>query len=176
MMETRIGKLSKRALFAQLGYTPHPVQLAIHRSSAKRRVVACGTRFGKSTCAAMESVATLLDPCDSKLGWLVGPQYEATNRIFNHVVRLVTTHFPLRVRLHNPREHRLVVTNLGGGMSELRAKSADRPDGLLGEALDFLVVDEAASVRGSVWDECLAPRLIDRNGCNRSAMHTPGAC
>jgi len=42
--------------------------------------------------------------------------------------------------------------------------SADRPDGLLGEAIHFLIVDEAAAVRDNVWDEYLAPRLIDRDG------------
>jgi hypothetical protein len=147
-----------------LGYQPHPTQLAIHRSTAKRRVVACGTRFGKSTAAAMEAVAALLEPHDSKLGWLVGPQYDATDRIFQRVVRLITAHFHARIRIYSPREHRIVVTNLAGGVSELKAKSADRPDGLLGEALDFLIVDEAASVRDDVWAQYLSPRLIDRRG------------
>src|SRR6516165_9007426 len=117
----------KRELFRVLGYQPHPTQLAIHRSTAKRRVVACGTRFGKSTAAAMEAVAALLQPCDSKLGWLVSTQYDATDRIFKHVVRVLTTKFAHRVLVNSPREHRIVVTNLGGGTSELKAKSADRP-------------------------------------------------
>ena len=68
MTETRTCRLRKRALFAQLGYAPHPVQLEIHRSRAKRRVVACGTRFGKTLCATMEAIAALLEPCESKLG------------------------------------------------------------------------------------------------------------
>jgi hypothetical protein len=157
-------KLIKRTLFRVLGYTPHPVQLEIHRSRAQRRVVACGVRFGKSTAAAMEAVAALLQPCDSKLGWLVSTQYDATDRIFKHVVRVLTTKFAHRVLVNSPREHRIVVTNLGGGTSELKAKSADRPDGLLGEALDFLIVDEAASLKASVWQECLAARVLDRKG------------
>jgi hypothetical protein len=62
-------RLRKRELFRKLGYEPHPVQALVHRSRAKRRVLACGTRLGKSTCGAMECVAALLEPCESALGW-----------------------------------------------------------------------------------------------------------
>jgi hypothetical protein len=54
--------------------------------------------------------------------------------------------------------------NLAGGISELRAKSADQPAGLLGEALDFVVIDEAGSIRDDVWPSYVMPRLIDRRG------------
>jgi hypothetical protein len=154
----------KRELFRVLRYQPHPGQVLVHRSTASRRVLACGTRWGKTTCAAVECIAALMEPRDQCLGWLVAPTYDLTDRIFKRVVRLLTTHFAYRIRLHIPREHRIVVTNLGGGESELRAKSADRPESLLGEALDFLIVDEAAAVRDDVWSQYLSPRLIDRKG------------
>lgn len=112
----------------------------------------------------METLAALLEPNESTLGWLVAPTYDLTDRIFKQVTRIVRTHFQHRVIEDLPREHRIIVRNLGGGVSELRAKSADRPDSLLGESLTYLVLDEAATVRDRVWDECLAPRLIDRNG------------
>jgi len=115
-------------------------------------------------CAAMEAVAALLTPCEASLGWLVGPTYDLTDRIFKRVVQVIQKHFAHRVQLFNPREHRLVVINFGGGTSELRAKSADRSESLHGEALSYLVVDECASVRDNMWNECLAPRLIDRHG------------
>ena len=41
-------RLNKPALFQQLGYEPHAGQLAVHRSKAKRRVLACGVRWGKT--------------------------------------------------------------------------------------------------------------------------------
>src|SRR5262249_20727432 len=92
------------------------------------------------------------------------PSYELTRRIFERVVSTLSSSFPHRIRDLNPRDHRIAVVNLGGGTSELRARSADRPDGLLGDAVDLLVVDECSSVRNNVWDEYLAPRLIDRDG------------
>src|SRR5262249_27454578 len=133
-------------------------------SRAKRRVLACGTRWGKSTCAAAECIAALLEPREATHVWLVAPTYELTRRIFDRVLRAVQTAFSYQIREVNTRVHSLKLTNMGGGISELRARSADRPEGLLGDAVDALVVDEAASVKESVWDEFLAPRLIDRNG------------
>ena len=52
--ETTRRKVNKEAVFKDLGYKPHPGQLAIHRSNAPRRIVACGVRWGKTICAAHE--------------------------------------------------------------------------------------------------------------------------
>jgi hypothetical protein len=156
--------MRKRELFAMLGYTPHPGQVLVHRSMAPRRVLACGVRWGKSTCAAMEAVAAVLDPRASSTGWIVAPTYDLTDRIFKRVVAILEGKLKHRVRGVYPREHRIVVTNLGGGTSELRAKSADNPVSLLGEALDFVVVDEAAHLKREVWEQALSQRLVDKKG------------
>ncbi|MEQ1735728.1 MAG: hypothetical protein ABL886_04930 [Rhodoglobus sp.] len=156
--------LDKEALFAYLGYQPHPGQSEVHRSIAKRRVVACGTRFGKSTLGVFECVAALLHPRDRAMGWLIAPQYTLCNRIFLRVVETVQSRMPHRIASLDSRGRSIKVVNLSGGVSELHAKSADRPVGLLGEALDFCVLDESAHLRDDVWDEHVSPRLIDRNG------------
>lgn len=158
------AKLNKLALFGGLGYTPHAGQLVVHRSKAKRRVLACGTRWGKSTLAAYECAAFLLEPSDKALGWLVAPTYELTRRVFERVVSILSDRMEHRVKSYDRRKHSIVVSNWGGGISELRARSADRPSGLLGDALDFLIVDEAVMIREDVWDTFIAPRLIDRHG------------
>jgi hypothetical protein len=112
----------------------------------------------------METTAALMQPREESIGWLVSGTYDLTDRIFKRVLRVIQTHFAHRIKLFSPREHRLVVINFGGGTSELRAKSADRPESLLGESLDYLVVDECASVRDHIWNDYLAPRLLDRDG------------
>lgn len=156
--------LRKLALFQHLGHAPHAAQLLVHRSTAKRRVVACGVRWGKSTLGVHEAIAELLWPRAKGLGWLVGPTYETTKRIGERVVATLQHAMPHRIVELDARERSITVANLGGGLSVLRARSADRPVGLLGESLDFLVVDEAAQVRDTVWTEHLAPRLLDRGG------------
>lgn len=151
---------------------PHPAQELVHRSRATRRVVACGVRFGKSTLGQFEAIAALLEPRDRALGWLVAPTYDLTNRIFRKVVETLHEHMPHRVLRLDVRERSITVANLGGGESELRAKSADRPVSLLGEALDFAIIDEAAKLREDVWTEHLSPRLLDRGGWSL-ALSTP---
>jgi len=114
--------------------------------------------------AQISRPVTLLAPCDHSLGWLVAPTYELTLRIFKRLVELLHTHMPERVIRFDPRGHSIVVANLGGGISELRAKSADKPVSLLGEALDWMICDEAVRLPDDVWYEHLSPRLIDRHG------------
>lgn len=161
---TTESQLGKRALFEMLGYRPHPGQVLVHRSRAARRVLACGSRWGKTVCAAHEAIAAILEPRERSIGWCVAPTYDLADRVFRRLVEIVETHLKHRVREISTREQRIVITNLGGGTSEARGKSADRPYSLLGEGLDWLVVDEAAQLDREIWDEYLSQRLVDRRG------------
>ena len=169
------SRLDKLTLFADLGYAPHPGQWRVHQSTAHRRVLACGTRWGKSTCAAMECVAAILEPRESSLGWVVAPTYDLAQRIYNRIRTTIATHFEHRIKEINPKERSLTLINLAGGTSEVRAKSADNPDSLLGEALDWLVLDEAMRVGETIWREHLTPRLVDRRGW-ALVISTPAQC
>jgi hypothetical protein len=157
-------KLSKDGLFAHLGYVPHEGQVLVHRSKASRRVLACGSRWGKTTCAAMEIVAAMLAPRSESLGWCVAPTYETAELIFGLVVRTMHERFAHRVLEYEPRDHRLIVLNLSGGRSELRSKSCEDPNSLVGTGLDYVVIDEAARLAPRIWEGHLSQRLIDRNG------------
>ncbi len=161
---TRTTKVNKRKLFGILRYEPHAGQQKVHDSAASRRVLACGVRWGKSTAAAMEAAAALLAPAERALGWVVAPTFDLTDRVFAPVVAAIEARFEHRVLELDLRERKLVVQNLGGGRSELRGKSADRPVTLLGEGVDWMIVDEAARLDASVWNEYLSARLVDRDG------------
>lgn len=164
MSTTRTRRFSKAAFFKSVGYEPHPGQLEIHNSKAPRRVVACGVRWGKTMCAAMESLAAAMEPRERCVGWCVAPTYELSERVFNQIVMTAASH--LRHRIVTLREHdrKLVLRNMGGGLSEIRGKTADNPTSLLGEGLDFLVMDEASRLKPSIWESHLSQRLIDRKG------------
>jgi hypothetical protein len=164
MAPARKVELSKRQLFDHVNYHPHPGQWPIHESKARRRVVATGSRFGKTTTAKYEVAAALLAPCQSSRGWIVAPTLDVSQRIFLQVADLFKTYFKARVKLLDLRTRRLVVINLGGGTSEVRAMTADTPSALLGESVSWMVVDEAASLRAEIWERYLAPRLIDTRG------------
>ena len=61
-VKAQASQLNKAALFQDLGYTPHPGQWEVHNCSASRRILACGVRWGKTRCAAMEALAAALEP------------------------------------------------------------------------------------------------------------------
>jgi len=172
---TSIARMSKQALFRVIKYEPHSGQLLVHRSKAQRRLLVCGSRWGKSMCAAMEACAALLEPRDQALGWIVGPTRDLVDRIFLRVVEAIKAHFPSRVLSLDLRAQRIVLCNLGGGTSELRGKSADVSVSLLGEAVDFLIIDEAAKLKVEVWQNHLAQRLVDRRGWVLF-LSTPNGC
>lgn len=157
-------RLNKLALFEHLGYEPHPGQLEIHRSEAPRRVVTCGVRWGKTMCAAFEGVAAALHPAEESMGWVVAPSYELCSHVFGKIRRVVEEHLEHRIVHIRGAERRIVLRNLGGGLSEIRAKSAENPDSLLGAGLDWLIVDEAARLKDGIWERCLSQRLVDRQG------------
>lgn len=156
--------LSKRALFRRVGYRPHVGQRKVHDSKAKRRVLACGARWGKTLCAAMEGIVAALQPCEHSVGWVVAPTYDLASRVFRQIQVVVLEHLRHHVIEMNEREKWFTIRNMSGGVSEIRAKSADRPVSLLGEALDWLVVDEAARLSRDVWETFLSARLLDKNG------------
>lgn len=60
------------------------------------------------------------------------------------------------------RDSDMMATLPGGGTVQVR--SADNPDSLRGEGLDFVVVDECAYVAEEAWQEALRPSLSDRLG------------
>lgn len=157
-------RLSKRALFRHLGYEPHPGQLEVHLSRAPRRVVACGVRWGKTWAAAMEALAAAMQPCERSMGWVVAPTYDLCERVFGQIVIVVASHLRHRIVSLKEHERRLVLRNMGGGLSEIRGKSADNPVSLLGEGLDWVVIDEASRLKPSIWQSHLSQRLIDKQG------------
>ncbi len=157
-------KLDKEKFFADIGYEPHEGQWEIHRSKAPRRIVACGVRWGKTVCAAHEALAAAMEPKKRSIGWVVAPTYDLADRVFREIEIAAMSHLKHRVISMKSHERRLVIRNMAGGVSEVRAKSADNPVSLLGEGLDWLVVDEAARLKPSIWESHLSQRLIDKQG------------
>jgi hypothetical protein len=164
MKTATLPRLDKQALFRDLGYEAHPKQLEVHLSPAPRRVVACGVRWGKTRCAAMEGLAAALEPRERSVGWVVAPTYDLADRVFRELVILAAEHFRHRIVTLKEHERKIVLKNLSGGISELRGKSADNPVSLLGEGLDWLIVDEASRLRPYIWESHLSQRLIDKRG------------
>ena len=115
MRAPTMAHLDKRALFEHIGYQPHAGQVAVHRSKAKFRVLACGVRWGKSTAASMEALAAMMEPRDDSIGWIVGGTYDISKRVFQRVVDTMHRCFEHHIESFDARHHRLVVRKFAGG-------------------------------------------------------------
>ena len=161
---TTRADFNTRAFFRDLRYEPHVGQRQVHESPASRRVVACGVRWGKSLCSAMEGLAAAMAPAERSIGWVVAPTYDLADRVFREIQFIASQHLRHRIIAMKDHDRRLLIRNMGGGISEIRGKSADNPVSLLGEGLDWLIVDEASRLRPSIWESHLSQRLIDKRG------------
>lgn len=161
--ETASG-FNKNVFFDDLGYEPHEGQREIHASSHLRRIVACGVRWGKTLTAAMEGLAAAMEPRKQSIGWVVAPTYDLADRVFREIQLITMTHLRHRVISMKDNERRLIIRNMAGGLSEIRGKTADNPISLLGEGLDWVIVDEASHMKPTIWQAHLSQRLIDKKG------------
>jgi len=112
----------------------------------------------------MEGLCAAMEPKERSFGWIVAPTYDLCDKVFREVVVLAAEHLRHRIITLKESERRLVLRNMAGGVSEIRGKSADNPVSLLGEGLDFVIVDEAARLRSVIWESHLSQRLIDKKG------------
>ena len=93
-----------------------------------------------------------------RLAWYVGPTYKQAKRIAWKPLKELTR--PYWAEKPNETELRIEL-NTGGTIC---LKGADNYDSLRGDGLDFLVLDEYASISPEAWTEVLRPALADRQG------------
>lgn len=155
------------ALFPKIAYEPHEAQQEIHLSTARFKIVAAGSRFGKSMLAAIEIILLFLLP--GKKIWLVATQYELAERELNWVI-----HFLSRLKLNgrpilsycktsfSAKGSKHIIAPWG---SEIITRSCEKDQLLLGDEFDLLVLCEASQIPFYIWTTRLSNRLGSRDGC-----------
>ena len=131
-------------------------QLTVFRSPRRFRVLAAGRRFGKTYLALTELCRAAWGP--NRLAWYVAPTYRQAKRIAWKPLKQMTREY----WASQPNETDLSIELIGGGTIALRG--ADNYDSLRGNGLDFVVLDEYASMAPEAWNEVLRPALSDRLG------------
>ena len=158
----RTDKFNKEEWFRMSGYVPHPGQSFLHASNTRFKVVVSGRRWGKSLLAAKEAEVMILKP--QTRGWIVSKTYDLGEKVFREIYNNLVRRFKLETV-------RKSYSSKSGSMylefpweSVVEVKSAEHPDSLMGEGLDWLVFDECASCKSSIWEQYLRPTLSDKNG------------
>ena len=133
-----------------------PPQWKVFRSDRRFRVLAAGRRFGKTYLALTELCQAAWG--QQRLAWYVAPTYRQAKRIAWKPLKQITRSY----WASKPNETDLSIDLISGGTIALRG--ADNYDSLRGEGLDFLVLDEYASMAPEAWTEVLRPALSDKLG------------
>jgi len=132
----------------------HHAQAIIQACDSRFRVVSAGRRFGKTRLAVLECLAVANA---GKRAWWISPNYKMSE-VGWRPLRQMASRIPGAVINKSDRQ----VILPGGGSVAVR--SADNPDSLRGEGLDFVVMDEAAYIAPEAWSEAVRPALSDRQG------------
>jgi len=158
----RVLAIDKRKWFKISGYEPHSGQLLLHNSKARFKVVVAGRRWGKSLLAAKEAEVMVLMP--NTRGWIVSKTYDLGEKVFREIYKTLIHKFKFETvrKSYSPKSGSMYLEFPWGSVVEV--KSAEHPDSLVGEGLDWLVFDECASCKGIIWEQYLRPTLSDKNG------------
>jgi len=135
----------------------HEAQQNVADSEARWKILCAGRRFGKTRRGVQLCIETALA---GGRAWWVAPTF-AIARVGWRALEAAALSFPKEI------EPKISIANMevtfpNGGF--IACKSADNPQRLRGEGLDFIVIDEAAFVKPEVWQEVLRPTLTERKG------------
>lgn len=157
--------LNQAALFEQIGYRPHRCQQLYHSAPQRFRVACCGRRFGKSTMAARDRELNLFTP--DQRGWIVGPTYDLGEKEF----RVMWDDLIIGQKLGRDKRVKKAYNRRTGEMfmefpwqSRVEVRSAQHPEHLVGEALNWAIMSEAAKQNAETWERFIRPSLSDYRG------------
>lgn len=142
---------------------PHDGQVEVVNSDARFRVLNAGRRWGKTKIGAKIALGEARK--SKQMIWWVAPTYAVVKRGYREVLRQL----PDGVLSRPPAPDtafdsgRKVVLSFKN-QTRMEFYSAERPDGMLGEGVDFAVLDEAAIMPKTVWEQIVRPTLMDRKG------------
>jgi hypothetical protein len=120
------------------------------------RVLVAARRFGKTFLALVELIRGAWGP--GRTVWYVAPTYRQAKRVAWKMLKNLTRPY----WASKPNETDLSIELTAGGVIALRG--ADNYDSLRGNGLDFVVLDEYASMAPDAWTEVLRPSLADKQG------------
>jgi predicted phage terminase large subunit-like protein len=144
------------------GYLPkfHPAQIKIADARARYKVIAAGRRFGKGVLGI--SAAFRAASRGLKCRWIapsyVSDSYQSGWRMASDLANQIRG---IDILL---QKRQFDFSSVKGGWLQFR--TAEEPDALRGEGIDFVVFDESAHVEGleEMWEQCVRPSLMDTIG------------
>ncbi len=133
-----------------------PWQQDVFEDEARFKIVAAGRRTGKSRLAAWLLILNALQVQRGHVFYVAPTQGQARDIMWSTLMEL--GHDVIKgAHINN-----LQITLINGATISL--KGADRPETMRGVSLKYLVMDEYADMKPSVWEQILRPALADQKG------------
>ena len=133
-----------------------PWQQEVFNDDTRFKIVAAGRRTGKSRLAAWMLIINALQTERGHVFYVAPTQGQARDIMWTTLLELGN---PVITGSHI---NNLQVKLVNGATISL--KGADRPETMRGVSLKFLVMDEYADMKPSVWETILRPALADQKG------------
>jgi len=155
-----------------LSWKLHSKQREWFERPERYRIIAAGRRSGKNVFGNVDQVDFALNPEADPWGsdedancWWVAPTYNqaydygwgddpnaigATDLLPEKLIEDRVRSDPRKLKLTNG--------------SVISYRTSDHPDSLDGAGVDHIVIDEAAAIPQSIWDDKLRPMLMDNEG------------
>lgn len=141
---------------SELNISLFPWQQQVWASNKRFKVVAAGRRTGKSRLAAWMLIVNALHTERGHVFYVAPTQGQARDIMWQTLLELG---HPV---IKGSHINNLQITLINGATISL--KGADRPETMRGVSLKFLVMDEYADMKPSVFEQILRPALADQKG------------
>lgn len=130
---------------------------------ARFGTLCAGRRWGKTRVGAARALRKARKK--ESMVWWVAPTYKIVKRGYREVLRQLPDGV---LSAPAPRDSafdagRSVILQFKWG-ARMEFYSAERPEGMLGEGVDYAILDEAATMPSNTWDQIVRPTLADRAG------------
>lgn len=135
-------------------------QLEVYECEARFQVACCGRRWGKSKVGVKKILKAARKP--NTVNWWVAPTYKVVRRAYREMLKQLPPELLAKPAPAPTADGRLLLQFKNGAVIEFY--SAENPASMVGEGVDYLVVDEAALIEEKVWTQVLRPTLMDKNG------------
>ena len=133
-----------------------PWQQEVFNDKTRFKIIAAGRRTGKSRLAAWMLIIYALQTNKGHVFYVAPTQGQARDIMWQTLLELA---HPVIKSTHI---NNLQITLINGATIAL--KGADRPETMRGVSLKFLVLDEYADMKPTVWEQILRPALADQKG------------
>lgn len=133
-----------------------PWQQEVWSDPTRFKVIVAGRRCGKSRYAAYKLIVEALQSDKGHVFYVAQTQGQARDVMWQVLLEIGR---PVVKQAHI---NNLQITLING--STISLKGSDRPDTMRGVSLKFVVLDEYAGMKPTVWEEVLRPALADQKG------------